>query len=336
MNQLFYSRSEEAAIRAQHELFDKFPEVIQYFNDHVFPIAHKLFASLKPDIFFFNHSSSQLAESYNNMIKRDMTNNLKHLFEIRDHITNKFQVKSNLEARIRQTSFAFHHYLIDTYKLPISKHICQMIDLEFYKVKNVEIIETEDKTIIAKEGDDFFCLNFENCQCYFTIQSGIPCCHLMALYQSKKLDFPVHLINQRFFLTNPFENNIKTIAWNFKDEEEEEDSDYVYVEECDQSDEEFFEKNAENEIFEPYSDQIFQTSISRKNNREANYYIELLQIAKDISKIGSSNTQMYQSIKEDFLSLRNKYMEKTQFGEVIGRRRGRPKLKKFSKNSGIR
>ena len=229
INKIFYSRFEKTAVSAKNKLYEEFPEIVSYFDEHVLPFAHKLFSSVKPDVFIFNHTFSQLAESYNNMIKRDLGNNVKHLFEIREHISKKFAVKNSLEARIRETSFRFHHFLLDIYQLNISKNICKMVDNELSYINKIEIFDCDDNTWLAKEEEEYFYLNFKNCQCHFPIQSGVPCRHLMALYQSKNLDFPVHLINKRFSIVQHDLKNNFQLEWNEDNEEEDDDSDYIHT-----------------------------------------------------------------------------------------------------------
>lgn len=229
ISKIVYSRCESIAIAALNELYKNFPEVIDYFENNVIPIKHKLFASLKPDVFIYNHSSSQLAESYNSMIKRDLTNSILHLFEIRQHVINKFAIKKNFEQQIREKSFIFHHFLLDEYKLSISKKVCQMIDEELRFIGKIEILDNDGQTWIAKEENQYFYLNFENCQCHIPIQAGIPCRHLMALYQCKNLLFPVHLINKRFYLNTMTQNPLNAFDYNFEEEEEHEsDSEFFY------------------------------------------------------------------------------------------------------------
>lgn len=128
------------------------------------------------------------------------------------------------------------------------------------------------------------------------------------------------------------------MEWNEDNEEEDDDSDYIFEEVSDKTDEEYFENDAEPEelVEQEYQTFFIQQPVEIK---KANYYVELLQISKDISKIGSSNFTMYHAIKEDLLNLKNKYVSNNKHGEVVefvGKKRGRPKLKRYSKNSSIK
>ena len=84
-------------------------------------------------------------------------------------------------------------------------------------------------------------------------------------------------------------------------------------------------------------------SFSKRNvqtNASINYnhYNELLQISKEISKIGSQNPQLFQRVKRDLNEIRSCYTAthlSSEVNERIGKKRGRPK-KKHSKSSYIK
>ena len=107
VNTLFYSRSINVALNALDEIYSTFPSVSHYFENNIFPIRHKLLVSLRPDVFIFNHTSSQLSESYNNMIKRNLGGGIKHFFEIRDHVSSKFRIKHDYEDQIKKKFIHF-------------------------------------------------------------------------------------------------------------------------------------------------------------------------------------------------------------------------------------
>ena len=340
VNTLFYSRSEHVADSAKTVLYQKFPEIIHYFEDNVFSIDYKLLSSKKPDVFLFNHTSSQLGESYNNMIKRDLSNSLKHLFEIRDHITKKFTVKIAKEEQIRRNAFIYHHFLIDNYHLDISKKICELIDAEIREVNNVQLSQANADTWIAKEGNEKYYLNYDQCQCHFTVQAGLPCRHIIALYKYLGNHFPVHLINRRFKLTEDPQN----IPYPYY--EESDDDDDIYQETSEDMSEDYIDSFSEDEDnsmindftnYLDYNDNILPRITDQINDKQK-YYSELLQISKELSKIGSESTEKFEEMKKQLIQIKSKFTMKSQFGEVevLGRRKGRPKLKGMSKRSSIK
>lgn len=108
--------------------------------------------------------------------------------------------------------------------------------------------------------------------------------------------------------------------------------------ESSESDEEYIENDDAFDNVMPLDYQNFNVS-APVQLKKANHYVELLQIGKEISKFGSTNDKTFQIIKDELMRIKNKYLQSDHNGEVVevvGRKRGRPKAKKFSKNSTIR
>ena len=347
---MFYTRDEFFARKMYHKIICNFPSLAEYFEENVKPISHKLLVSMRPDVFFYNHTSSQLGESYNNMIKRNLSGKIMHFKEIREHVIQKFKIKNNLEKQTRESAFPYHHVIRDHYKINISKNICEIINIEYENSNNIEIISSGED-FIAKEETSNYLVNFENCQCKFPFQAGLPCRHIIALYRKHNLDFPVHLINKRFLLDNyDKSDDQKQIPKNDFEEEiydlEDEDYDFLGYEE-DMTEEEIYEeetleeKESMDEIWCSYKytselrgniGNLKQKSISIKR------YSELLHISKEISKIGSQTQNLYEQILQELNHLHNKYRKRPRNGEVIeaaGRKRGR-RSHRHSKNSLIK
>ena len=199
INVMFYSRSIIQSNEAVNEIYKEFPEVIHYFENNIFPNRCKLLVSMRPNVFHFGHLPSQLGESYNNMIKRDLNNSLKHLYEIRDHISRKFFQKKQYEEQVQRSSFVFHHYIINEYGLNISRKICSIIDIEVNNSERIEIEQVGENEYVARDNSNLkFNLNFLDCECHYPAHAGIPCRHIIALFRKTGNAFPIHLINSRF------------------------------------------------------------------------------------------------------------------------------------------
>ena len=338
VNTFFYSRSIKESTESIYKIYQNFPEVRNYFEANIYPIRHKLLISMRPDIFTFNHSSSQLIESYNNMIKQNLDCRIKHFTEIREHVSLKFRLKHSYEEEIMKNSFISKHFLNTSYGLNLSRKICEMVDNEIINSQYIVINQSETDQWTAIEGNKLqFKLNFINCECHFTANAGIPCRHLLSLYRLNRLDFPVHLINPRFFeKSNDSSTDVSNdIYFEFEENEEE---DGLFIPEESSESESGFEYESDDE------ENLDQDVYSKEYNllptfNQTNSYNELMIISREISVAGSQNSTVFENIKSDLLRIKEKYKKNTGFGEVMektGRRRGRPKGKNFSKNSRIK
>lgn len=337
VNNLFYSRSKNIVMESLSKIYELFPEVINYFETNVFVNRYKLLVSMRPNVFVFNHTSSQLGESYNNMIKRNLTNKINHLWEIREHVSNTFRIKKNNDIQIKNNAHISNHFIFNQYGINLSKRICNKLDFEIFHSQKIIIEQIDDDTWVAKENENMeFKLNFNDCECKYTIQAGLPCRHIIALYDQLVNDFPCHLIYTRLYKhcnNDAMKNTIISIE---EEEEDVNDPDYIYVdEEEDEYEYECFEEkeNLINEI------NLQNKRIGNENNRSTiNIRTELMQITKEITNIGS-NPEIFENVKNDLEKILHKYQVYTIYGETIerrGKRRGRPKLRKFSLNSPIK
>ena len=329
------------------EMYELFPEVIHYFETYVYPKRHNLLVSLRPDVFLFNHTTSQLGESYNNMIKSNMNYGLKHLSEIREHISCEFRIKHNLKMQKEKNSFVYHHFLIDQYNLALPRKICENIDIEITNLINIQIEIINEEMWEAKEKENtIYYLDFLNCNCRFISNAGIPCRHILALYRQTGNDFPAHLINPRFFVDYEKNKSNKDFIWpyqNCEEEEEEEGSEFICEEEySDIEDDFFFESIDQSEHDYKIVDMQFHCQSNKRiqehSSNQAKKYTELLQISKEICNIGSESQGIFDDVKNDLTRILTRYRKRTSFGEIVersGRKKGRPR-KKLSKYSRIK
>ena len=262
------------------------------------------------------------------MIKYALSNRTYHLSEIRETVNNIFRNKLSKNEQIRRNAYKNESYVRKDFGIKTTKEICKMIENEISLAEKL-FYEYDGNIWKCHSQVDTFTLNFDGCDCNLQYHAGIPCRHLIGLYKYTKNWFPVHFVYDRLtddfsFNHTKFSDQINDIM--FLEEEDSYDSDYVFEPE---SDDEFLYESTE----DPYINDFTET-FSKQKPIILNNYSELMQLSKEISKIGSSNKEMFSLVKNDLLNLMNKYSQ-AQRGEVIctGRRRGRPKTRGNSKFS---
>lgn len=311
INVIFYSRCNKLAMESLNKLYELFPEVIYYFETNIYPNRYKLLVSLRANVFVFNHTSSQLAESYNNMIKRNLTNKIKHFWEIREHVSSTFRIKKNCEAQINKRSYISNHFIQKEYGIKLSNKVCNKLDIEIFYSEKVLIKQVDDNLYIAKESDDIqYTLNFSDCECHYPMQAGLPCRHIIALYCQLTNNFPSHFISKRLYLEK---NNHQQINILIPLEEEEYDSDFILVEEEEEEYDDIsdFPEIETLDIIDNCHGIICPKFIQNNNTRT-----ELMQIAKEIVNIGMNPSKSL-NVKNDLLKILQKYQSKSEYSEII-------------------
>ena len=261
--------------------------------------------------------------------------------------------------------------IAENYGLNISRKICSIIDIEVNNSERIEIEQVGENEYVARDNSNLkFNLNFLDCECHYPAHAGIPCRHIIALFRKTGNAFPIHLINSRFnenkntektgeILEDNESLNVTKISeyeelheipqishnneWMDLLLTEEEDSEFLFEEE--EEDREIF--NDSNELIDGFVDDEFGfplrgnydtiQTVPRRNS--ISLYQRLMSISKKISAIGSENPIVFEDIEKNLNKIYERYNQRTQFGEVTerrGRKKGRPKLKKFSKNSRIK
>lgn len=331
LNEFFYSRSSLISNNALNKILKCFPEVRPYFEEYVIPLMDHYVLSKMPNVFTYNHCSTQLSESYNNMIKVALTNRVYHFAEIRNIVNSVFRNKLSRSLQMRRNARKIESKVRNQFAIKTTNEICDLIEIEIQNSENL-YFQFDGECYTCFSNNESYHVGFDGCECKFHWHAGIPCRHLIGLYKFTGNWFPTQFVNERFIDDYSFKPRQMIY---FKINNEESDSSDSLFE--DNSDEEEEDIDNESFIFELQEDLRKNLNQNQEpKTMSLNNYVELLQLSKEIAKAGSINQNNYLSVKKDLQNLINKYsLIKNEDILSQGRRKGRPKTKGHSRFSPI-
>jgi hypothetical protein len=307
-----------------------FPEFIPYIETEITPLLPLFTEAFREDAFTLDYSTTSPSESANHMIKSFLPIKINNLQQIREGISKCFLIKQQGRIEKYKKRFKNDHILTEKHGILLSPVNFSRIDESKDEAKKWEITpdNPSDDTFFACKNETRWSLDPHQCQCNEMTRTGMPCPHLVALYDKYTKDFPVKMISPRWIV------NLDEITIPDLPELSLLDNDFRIHQAHDQGSDSPIEEENEEEIHESSKMTIKADSILQSDK-----YHSLLYLGKEIAKHGSHTVDTLQ-IKHDLEEILDKLMishddnlnQVSEIQEAGARRRGRPRKHGFSKS----
>jgi hypothetical protein len=324
------------------------PSMSDYLDTEIFERIGLFTEAFRHGARTLGYVATALSESANHMIRNSLRAGVLTLQEIRAGISQAYALKALGTIRTIAHEFQQPSFLEVTYGLKLHRPILRWIDDIMMDAGQcqVELARTEAATrfyVATIEGRRPYHIRLEGdtvtCECDQTAAIGMPCAHIVALYQAGGNGaFPVALIAQRWvpnfeditfpdlpLISLPEEDHVlRVVSDSLTDDEADFDSDDEY----DDGGMEEEEPGAEDQAAPPTDDGPRRRMISGQSWR----YKTVVGLGKQIAQKAAESEELFLRIEVSLRDLLNSCTEafEGQVRDVRGRPRGRPRKRGHS------
>jgi hypothetical protein len=316
--------NEPAAVRVDHafeQLRALLPQLTKYIDDELWDLRFQLTEAYRGDALTLGRRSNQAGESNNRMLRKVLAPGARTLADIREAYTQAHTVKTVATMGVVARSFVHVHFTETTFQLKLTRYVTDWIDRLVNESKlwvctpidepnRFRATYDERSWQIAYDGD-----HLPECECNETSGTGLPCCHIIALFwQLGGRAFPVQLIAPRWVpnfegftvpdlppLTLAEADVVHKILSEASSEDEDEGPPAPFPDESDPI-------------------RAGRDSATRKYNR-------IMIVAKEIAQRASANAERYDEVLREMETVRDSllFVAEGEIREASGTPKGRPR-----------
>jgi hypothetical protein len=188
-------------IAAIEKIRNLIPAMSGYLDPEIQPVLTLASEALRGESLTFCDHATSVAERANQRLANYVPPHSHNLIEIREANTRASQVQALGAMHRLQRQFRFSYPLRELLGAPVSHAICNLIDKEKAESRNWRVTKSTDKPDFLEamnEKQTRWRITIAStppvCKCNGTTRTGLPCAHLIALYdQRAHRSFPVAL-----------------------------------------------------------------------------------------------------------------------------------------------
>lgn len=257
-----------------------------YLDNNIIPLLHK-FAKSKIKCFTKGINTTSNAESRNRMIKLRLNKSTNNLKSIREKI-----IECDLFAMETNRQRYYRRRINSSFPIKVCHKVEKEIMKSIEKSKHYKITKVNESQYLCSmlnSKEDSFLITNLNCSCNKLRIYGIPCVHLISLYNY--LHIPDQLFSRvhKFWIQNKRNYQLNEEMHNMKMDEEEseyESSEYEPSEDLFNEEEEYLPLKVPN--------------VKR--------YLELLHLGKSIASLASRSNDVYLQTREQMNAIHDKIL----------------------------